>query len=107
MQSGGPNRERYISGCRGDIASILFFLKQGSLLSHPCPLSSGHRPAHYIAPAKCRPAFILFSSVSIRFNLFEYVPIMSDDVINSKHGEILDTAQDPTYHKHPVEFTAC
>ena len=54
-----------------------------------------------------RPAFILFSSVSIRFNLFEYVPIMSDDVINSKHGEILDTAQDPTYHKHPVEFTAC
>ena len=53
------------------------------------------------------PAFILFSSVSIRFNLFEYVPIMSDDVINSKHGEILDTAQDPTYHKHPVEFTAC
>ena len=37
------------------------------------------------------PAFILFSSVSIRFNLFEYVPIMSDDVINIKHGEILDT----------------
>ena len=80
-----------------DIASYFFSQKQGlhSHLSHP--LSNQLRPPR----ALCRPLSFYFhlfqfvsiclntfQSVSICFNLFEYVPIMSDDVINSKHGEI-------------------
>ena len=38
---GGPNREHAICD---DIASYFFLEKQGSLLSHPCPLSSGRPP---------------------------------------------------------------
>ena len=48
---GGPNREHAICD---DIASYFFLEKQGSLLSHPCPLSSGH-PPRIIPPTKCRP----------------------------------------------------
>ena len=86
-----------------NIASYFFFLETGFTFTSISPPVQSAQAAPRIMP----PAFILFSSVSICFNLFEYVPIMSDDVINSKHGEILDTAQGPTYHKHPVELTAC
>ena len=43
---GGPNREHAICD---DIASYFFLEKQGSLLSHPCPLSSSRPPAYYTA----------------------------------------------------------
>ena len=100
MQSGGPNRERLYRAAAMILHHTFFPKNRVHFYLTPVRLAQA-------APRIMPPAFILFSSVSICFNLFEYVPIMSDDVINSKHGEILDTAQGPTYHKHPVEFTAC
>ena len=67
MQSGGPNRERYISGCRGDIASYFFPRNRVHFYLTPVRLAQAAAPAHYTAPAKCRPTFILFDIASYFF----------------------------------------